>query len=475
MIYQESIMRVAQHFAGYSLTEADNLRKACGKKIRAMMALEREKFLAGCERTGYGRALGEGLFAIIEPFADYAFPKAHAYCYGMVAYQTAWLKAHHPVEYMAALLTSVKDDKDKTAVYLAECRSLGISVMVPDVNLSASDFTARDGCIPFGLSAVRNVGEGLVVHVVAGRQTGPFTDFYDFCERVDMGALNKRSLEALIKAGAFDCVGHPRKGLLSVFELIVDRTVARRRERDLGVLSLFGEVADGPSAVHDERVPIPEVEFDPVARLAHEKEMLGLYVSSHPLTGNEAAVRRCSDCSIRELMETGSDGEIRRVGGVATNVARRYTRRGDLMATFTLEDLDSAVEVMVFPKTMAEYGSVLADDAIVCVKGRLDRREDLPKIVCVEITRPDLSVDKSTPVRIKLASSSLTASVLGKLKGLLREHPGDTPVLVHLDESSDRDPEGGIVLRLPREFSVDSRNGLYAELRVLLGPNGLVT
>jgi len=302
MIYQEGLMRVAQKFAGYSLQEADNLRKACAKKIRALMAKEREKFVAACERTGYGAELGTALFDVIEPFADYAFPKAHAYSYGFIAYQTAWLKANHPVEYLAALLTSVKDDKDKTAVYLAECRNLGIEVLVPDVNVSGADFGARDGKIPFGLSAIRNVGDGLVAHIVAERERdGPFADFYDFCERVDPVVLNKRSVESLVKAGAFDSLGHPRLGLLEVYEQIIDGTLARRREREMGVMSLFGDVSSGTGTVHDERVPIRDREFDPTQRLAFEKEMLGLYVSSHPLFGCESVLRRHVDCTIADL------------------------------------------------------------------------------------------------------------------------------------------------------------------------------
>ncbi len=244
MIYQESMMRVATRFAGYSMVESDNLRKACGKKDRALIAMEREKFVAGCDATGYGSDLGTKLFDIIEPFADYAFNKSHAFAYGMVAYQTAWLKANHPVEYLAALLTSVKDDKDKTAVYLAECRTMGVEVLVPDVNLSIAAFGAVDGKIPFGLAAIRNVGEGLVGLIVAEREkNGPFSDFYDFCRRVDPGVLNKRSVESLIKAGGFDSMGHARKGLLAVFEQVIDRTLARRREQELGVMSLFGEMA----------------------------------------------------------------------------------------------------------------------------------------------------------------------------------------------------------------------------------------
>ncbi|HMK10172.1 MAG TPA: DNA polymerase III subunit alpha, partial [Acidimicrobiales bacterium] len=273
MIYQESVMRVAQRFAGYSLAEADNLRKACAKKIRELMVVEREKFVAGCVSTGYGADIGTKIFDIIEPFADYAFPKSHSYGYGLVAYQTAWLKVHHPVEYLAALLTSVKASQDKAAVYLAECRQMGIKVLVPDVNVSSIDFTALGvdeappgitfapgtvGLIPFGLSAVRNVGENLVRLIIDERdKAGPFVDFYDFCERVEPTVLNKRAIESLVKAGAFDSLGHPRRGLLAVYEQIVDVTLARRRERDQGVMSLFGE--GGPEGAYSERVAIPDL------------------------------------------------------------------------------------------------------------------------------------------------------------------------------------------------------------------------
>jgi DNA polymerase III subunit alpha len=472
MIYQESLMRVAQRFAGYSLQEADNLRKACGKKIRTLMAAERDKFVAACERTGYGAQLGTALFDVIEPFADYAFPKAHAYCYGMVSYQTAWLKANYPVEYLAALLTSVKDDKDKTAVYLAECRSAGIEVLVPDINKSMSDFVAArgsadgtDGKIPFGLSAIRNVGEGLVALIVEERdRNGPFTDFYDFCQRVSPAVLNKRSVESLIKAGAFDSLGHPRRGLLMVFEQVIDRTLARRRERDMGIMSLFGEIDGGPGSALDERMPIPDLEFDQAERLSHEKEMLGLYVSSHPLLGVESALRRHTDCTINDLREL-KDGEMRWVGGVITSLSRKYTKRGDLMATFTLEDLQSAIEVFVFPRTMLDYGVLLSDDAVVCVKGRIDLREEPAKIICMELKRPDLSPEATRPLRLKLDPAVLTATCLARLKEVLREHPGSQPVLVHLDST---------ILRLPDEFRVDAGNGLVAELRELLGTNGLV-
>jgi DNA polymerase-3 subunit alpha len=317
---------------------------------------------------------------------------------------------------------------------------------------------------------VRNVGEGLVVHIVAAREEGgPFTTFFDYCERVDPQALNKRTIESLIKAGGFDSLGHPRKGLLHVYEQIVDHTLARRRERDAGIMSLFGGETGDPNAEgaagdgFDERVAIADVEFDKRARLAHEKEMLGLYVSEHPLMGAERGLRRHIECTLTELKEL-REGELRVIGGVVTALSRRYTKRGDLMATFVLEDLGAALEVMVFPKTMSSYGHVLEEDAIVCVKGRLDLRDDEPKIIAMELTQPELVLDGGPPVRIRVKRAALSNEKVDGLKEILRVHPGDSPVYVHL-EGADRTT----VLQLADEYLVDSSNGLYADLRVLLG------
>ncbi len=486
MLYQESVMRVAQHFAGYSLAEADNLRKACGKKDRALIAAERAKFVAGCEQTGYGTQLGTVLFDIIEPFADYAFNKSHSYGYGLVAYQTAWLKANHPVEYMAALLTSVKDDKDKTAAYLSECRALGIRVLVPDVNLSVAEFTARPAeaeqraAIPFGLAAVRNVGESLVRLIVAEREAGgPFRSFWDFCERVDYAVLNKRTMESLIKGGAFDSLGHPRMGLCLVLDQVIDATVSRRRKTDMGIVSLFsfaegreGEEDESAPAPHfdDIRVPIPEVEFDKPQLLAFEKEMLGLYVSDHPLLGAGAALSRHTDCSISELRDAGPgearrDGEVKVVGGVVTALVRRYTKKGEPMATFTLEDLESQIEVFVFPRVMQGCGEMLGDDAIVCVKARLDAREDPPKLVAMDVTRPELAGQEGKSLGVRIPVGWCTDSMVEQLKAILVAHPGPSPVHLWLGEK---------ILRLPADLGVDARPGLLAELRVLLGPEGIV-
>ncbi|MFN8035928.1 MAG: DNA polymerase III subunit alpha [Acidimicrobiia bacterium] len=464
-IFQEQMMRMSQKLAGYSLEEADNLRKATGKKIRELIRKERSKFVDGCVAQGHTREFGEEMFDIIEPFADYSFNKSHSVGYGFVAYQTAYLKANHPREYLAALLTSVKGDKDKSAVYLNECRNLDIPVLVPDVNESVSDFAVRDGSIRFGLSAVRNVGEGLVALIIAARdEGGPFTDFYDFCERVDLAALNKRTIESLIKAGAFDSLGYPRQGLVLVFEQIVDHAISRRRERDAGIMSLFGDDDGSPdSPVFTERVAIPDTEFDKSQRLAFEKEMLGLYVSDHPMMGAERSLRRHVDCTLNEFKDV-REGEMRTVGGVVTALARKYTKRGDLMATFVLEDLASAVEVMVFPKTMAQYGELLEEDAIVCVKGRLDSRDDQPKIIAMEVSRPELVLDGGPPVRLRVKLGSLDEARTQRLSELVHRYPGDSPVYVHLES-----PGKTTVLYLGDDHVVDARTGLFAELRVLFG------
>ena len=483
MIYQEQLMRVSQKLAGYTLEEADNLRKATGKKDRVLIAKERTKFVDGCEAQGHLREFGEQMFDIIEPFADYSFNKSHSVGYGFVAYQTAYLKANHPREYLAALLTSVKGDKDKSAIYLNECRQLDIPVLVPDVNESEMDFavvhpTGPDGdaglggepgpgAIRFGLSAVRNVGEGVVAKIIEARnETGPFVDFYDFCERVAAPVLNKRTIESLIKAGAFDSLGHPRQGLSFVFEPIIDVMIDRKNKEAEGQFDLFSTsevevVTDGQSG----HAPIPDQEFAKTQRLAFEKEMLGLYVSDHPLMGAERALRRHTDATLNDLKEM-REGELRTVGGVVTALQKKYTKRGDLMATFVLEDLAAAVEVMVFPKTMAQYGELLGEDAIVCVRGRLDTRDDTPKIIAMEVSAPDLVLDGAPPVRLRVRPGALTDAKTTRLKEILAEHPGESQVFVHLESH-----EKTTVVRLGDEFCVSDHNGLLAELRVLLGPD----
>jgi len=490
MIYQESVMRVAQKFAGYSLAEADNLRKAVGKKVRELMAKERDAFEEGCERTGYGTTLGKELFDVIEKFADYAFNKSHTFGYGLVTYQTAYLKAHYPVEYLACLLTSVKSNLDKAAVYLSDARSMGIKVLTPDVNRSVIDFAAlapdqvpegvtlpigSPGAITFGLSAVRNVGESLVTQLLVERDTnGSFTSFYDFVERVPEQVLNKRTVESLIKAGAFDSMGHPRRGLLAVFEQIIDTTVVRRRERDQGVMSLFGEWGDDTDAGgggsggsgFDERLEIPDIEYDKSDRLRHEKEMLGLYVSDHPLFGVEVALKRKVEHAISEL-PTMDDGSQVVVGGVITNLARKFTKRGDQMAVFVLEDLEANIEVTVFPRTLTEQGHKLVDDVIVSVSGRLDRRDESRFGLIAQTVNvlSGLSDGPAPPLRLRLPSTSLDELKIQRLKRILRDHPGDSIVQIDIGQ--------GKVLRLSDEFRVDIDRGV-GELRMAFGHDAVV-
>lgn len=482
MIYQESVMRVAQKFAGYSLAEADSLRKAMGKKSREVMAKERSNFEAGCETNNYGRALGEQLFDVIAKFADYAFNKSHSYGYGLVTYQTAYLKAHHPVEYMASLLTSVKSNLDKAAVYLSDARSNGVKVLTPDINRSVTDFAALSvaevpidvelphnspGAITFGLSAIRNVGEGLVELLLKDRdEHGPFDSFHDFAERVPEPVLNKRTVESLIKAGAFDSLGHPRKGLLMVFEQIIDTTVVRRRERDQGVMSLFGDLGGDAGGGFDERIAIPAMEFDKSDRLKFEKEMLGLYVSDHPLLGVEAALRRKVECSIAEARDR-EDGAMVVLGGLITNLARKFTKKGDQMAVFVLEDLDSTIECTVFPRTLTEQGHKLLDDAIVTVKGRIDRKDDTRIGFMVQDVQiiEGLDTASAPPLRLRVPATSLTELKIHQIRKILRDHPGESPVYLHIGQ--------GKVLRLADEFCVDL-DRVVGELRMALGHDAVI-
>jgi DNA polymerase III subunit alpha len=482
MIYQESVMRVAQKFAGYSLADADSLRKAMGKKSREVMAKERSNFEAGCERQNYGRELGEQLFDVIAKFADYAFNKSHSYGYGLVTYQTAYLKAHFPVEYMACLLTSVKSNLDKAAVYLSDARSAGVKVLTPDINRSVTDFAALSvhevpadvqlppnspGAITFGLSAIRNVGEGLVDLLLLERDAnGPYDSFYEFVERAPEHVLNKRTVESLIKAGAFDTLGHPRKGLLMVFEQVIDSTVVRRRERDQGVMSLFGELESAEGGGFDERVAIPTIEFDKSDRLKFEKEMLGLYVSDHPLLGVEAALRRKVDCSVAEAAER-EDGSMIVLGGVITNLSRKFTKKGDQMAVFVLEDLDATIEVTVFPRVLTEQGHKLIDDAIVTVKGRIDRRDETRVGFMAQDVQiiEGLDTASAAPLRLRVPATSLNELKIHQIRKILREHPGESPVYLHIGH--------GKVLRLADDYCVDL-DRVVGELRMALGHDAVV-
>ncbi len=461
--YQEQVMRLAREMAGYSMAEADDLRKAMGKKIKSVMDAQKEKFVAGCVAQGHPEKLGKELWDAVEPFAGYGFNLSHSACYAYVAFQTAYLKAHYPAEYMAALLTSTKRDKDRTALYLSECRSIGVEVQVPDVNESLVDFNVADGKIRFGMSAVRNVGEAVVEKIIEARTaTGRFADFPDFCERVDIDVLNKRTIESLIKAGAFDSLGYSRKGLFTKYEEIVDAIVDRRRNEEQGQYSLFGgEVSEVQAGSYE----VPDDEWGQKTKLAFEKEMLGLFISDHPLLSMASTLRAAGATPVLALWDS-SDGANVTVGGMITGISRRYTKKGDAMLFFRLEDLESGVEVACFPKTVAEYASMVQEDGIVLISGRLDHRGEDIKLMAREIKELHMKADGV--LKLEIPATRLSPDLVGRLKEVLASHPGTTPVMLHMVNGSSHK-----VLKLSDEFRVELRSALYAELRELLGPRAV--
>ena len=464
MIYQESVMRVAQRFAGYSLAEADNLRKACGKKVRELMEKERSKFEDGCESSGYGRSLGKQLFDIIENFADYAFNKSHSFGYGYICYQTAYLKANYPVQYFAALLTSVKANLEKAAGYLADARTRGITVKQPDINESDVDFVSdpENRVIHFGLSAIKGVGSAVCDKIVAHRnEHGPYTSFHDFCMSVPTECLNKKGIESFIKAGAFDSLGHTRRGLAIAFEQIIDDAINRRAEADQGVMSLFDSLEEsGPDDGFTLEIPIQDVEFDQSTKLKFEKELLGLYISDHPLYGHEAALRHHANI-VTSALEDVEHGTIATIAGVITKVERKVTKKGDPMAVLQIEDLHGGVEVTVFTKTLQQNSHKIVDEAIVAVKVRVNRQagEDRVTISALEFT-PLALQDRVPELRLNLPAVALDPDTVERLKEILSAYPGEAQVFIHLG--------GTRVLRLGAQYAVDV-DRVIPPLRVAFG------
>jgi DNA polymerase III subunit alpha len=388
IVYQEQVIAIAQQLAGYSAGRADLLRRAMGKKKKEILDAEYEPFAAGMAASGYSAGATRTLWDTLVPFSDYAFTKAHAAAYGLVTYWTAYLKANYPAEYMAGLLTSVSGDPDRSALYLSECRRMGIKVLPPDVNASAAVFTPVGTDIRFGLAAVRNVGATAVAAITAARESaGAFTSFADFLSKVPAGVCNKRVIESLIKAGAFDSLGQPRRGLMLICERAIDSVMGVKRNEALGQDSLFGS---GPQSAATFEVPVPAGEWAKATLLAFEREMLGLYVSDHPLLGREAALEQLTECSVAQLLAS-ADGRIATVAGILSGVRRRVTRQGAAWASATLEDLGGAVEVLIFPATYQRCATLLADDALVVVRGRLDRTEEAPQLIAMEVMAAEIS------------------------------------------------------------------------------------
>jgi DNA polymerase III subunit alpha len=470
IIYQEQVMAIAQKVAGFSLGQADILRRAMGKKKKSELDKQFEGFSAGMKTNGYSESAINTLWAILLPFSDYAFNKAHSAAYGLISYWTAYLKAHYPSEYMAALLTSVGDDKDKMAIYLAECRAMGIKVLPPDVNASEKYFLAVGTDIRFGLSAVRNVGSGVVESLVRTRgEKGDYTDFADFLSKSEATVCNKKTVESLIKAGAFDSLNHPRKGLLMKHAEAIDSVLSLKKAEAAGQFDLFGGMsAEDVGGALD--VTIPDTEWDTKLKLGFEREMLGLYVSGHPLAGVEHLLSAQSDASIPEILDgTVPDRAMVTVGGILTGLSRRLTKKGDPWASASLEDLTGGVEVAFFPKVYQECALHLAEDAVVLVKARVARSEDRLSLHVQSVTVPDLTdTTHRGPMQVTMAAARCTPPVVDRLRDVLRSHPGTTAVHLRL-LNNDR----ATTLKLDDGLRVTPTSALMGDLKALLGADCL--
>jgi DNA polymerase-3 subunit alpha len=443
MVYQEQLMRVAQRLGGYSLAEADLLRKACGKKNRELIAKERQKFIPAVVAQGYSKELAEQQFDIIEPFADYAFNKSHAVGYGLIAYQTAWLKANYPIYYMSALLTSA-GTQDKMRVYLNECRHMGIEVLTPNVNVSYPQFRPVGQKIAFGLSSVRNLGEGWAEGVVTERkENGDFTSFQDFCERMPKGFLNTKFLESAIQGGAFDSIESHRKGMMGVMRDMIKAVTKRKKKEETGQMDMFAEAG---IETETDTIKIPALEYGYLDRLLREKEMLGVFVSDNPLHAFEDKLEEMTDASIHDIVES-EDAAPHTIGGLVTATKKLWTKKGEAMGKMVLEDLEGEVEVIVFPRTFKNFGHLVQDDAVLVVEGRYaaERREDANYIADKIIMVAGGAQEALDHYSIELPADT-DSSTLDRLKAVLASHEGAAEVRLKI---GDRE------MVLPDEFRVD--------------------
>ena len=469
LVYQEQIMAAARNLAGYSLGGADLLRRAMGKKKKEILDKEWDNFHAGMVGNGFSEGAIKALWDVMVPFADYAFNKSHAAGYAYVSYWTAYLKANYPAEFGAALLTSVGDDKDKMAIYLADARSLRIRVLPPDVNESQAEFTAVGDDIRFGLAAIRNVGENVVAGIVEARdEHGPAADFGAFLDQIPLGVCNKRVIESLIKAGAFDSMGHPRRALMDVFESAVDAVIDTKRNALNGQDDLFGDLMGDDQSPRSTVLPdIPE--WDKRTKLAFEREMLGLYVSDHPLQGLEHILAAERDVSIAALLaDDGPRDSMVTIAGMITQVQRKQTRNGEIWAIVSVEDLEASIQVLLFPKVYQTVATMLTTDTVVRVKGRARAKDESVEMTGQEVTIPDVHEGPSGPVVISLPATRCTPPVVDQLKQVLSAHPGMTEVRLRLHSGART-----TLWRLDDQLRVAPSQPLMADLKALLGPSCL--
>ena len=467
IVYQEQVQQIARKVAGYTLGQADELRRAMGKKKKEVLDQEFGRFSSGMRERGFSDDAIKTLWDILIPFSAYAFNKAHSAAYGLVSYWTAYLKAHYPTEYMAALLQSVRGDKDKTAIYLAECRRMGIRVLPPDVNESDGMFTPVGHDIRYGLGAIRNVGDNVVKGIVDARQEyGKAADFSEFLDHVPLVVCNKRVIESLIKAGAFDSMGHTRRALMECHEQKIDEVIDLKRNHAIGQDDLFG---DAGSATVVETTPVPDLEeWDKRVRLAFEREMLGLYVSDHPLEGLDHVLVANRDMSLGELR--GDDGPRSgqvTIAGMITQVTRKQTKAGDLWAILSVEDMEASIEVLVFPKVYETVAVQLAPDTVVRIRGRVRVKDESLELQAQEVTFPSTSSRDDGPLEIRMPQTRCTPGMVDRLKDVLTAHPGPTEVRVRVVEQTNR----STLWRLGSALRVAPSLPLMADLKALLGPS----
>jgi len=470
IIYQEQVMAIAQRVAGFSLGQADILRRAMGKKKKSELDKQFEGFQGGMRANGYSDVAVNTLWEILLPFSDYAFNKAHSAAYGLVSYWTAYLKAHYPAEYMAALLTSVGDSKDKMAVYLNECRRMGIKVLPPDVGQSIRYFAAVGEDIRFGLGAVRNVGSNVVDGIVAARANETFASFHDFLTKVPVHVANKRTIESLIKAGAFDSLGSTRRALMEIHEDATEAAVETKRKAATGAIGFdFDSLYDEAEEIMPAKVP-ERPEWTKKDKLAFEREMLGLYVSDHPLAGLEIPLAKHASTSIHDLLasEDVGDGDQVTVAGLVTSVQHRVAKAsGNPYGMITVEDFDGEVTVMFMGKTYTEFASLLVADSILVVRGRVSRRDDGLNLHAQSAFSPDLGhMEESGALVLVMPERRASEAVIGELLETLERHKGDTEVTMKLHSGSVMK-----VFEVPHRVAITA--DLYGELKGLLGPQCL--
>jgi DNA polymerase III subunit alpha len=465
-IYQEQYMEIAKKVAGFSPAEADDLRKAIGKKIHSLMASLKGKFLDGCASNGLSAATANQLWADMEQAQDYSFNKSHAACYALIAYRTGWLKANHPKEYMAALISSVMNTKDKVPFYVNACHDLAIEVLPPDVNTSMIDFAVVEGKIRFGLNAVKNVGESACRAIVRARdEGGAFASIWDFTERVDPQLVNKRALESLVKCGALDSTGSPRRGMLECLEQALAWGQKQQSDRLLGQGSIFdlGDPVGGDTGAARHHPVISAGEFEKNDLLKLEKETLGLYVSDHPLTPIRTELRRKTDCAINEL-ERRRDGEIVVVGGIVGSLKQMTTKKGDPMVFAALEDVTGACEVVAFNSVYQHARELLVQDKVIVVRGRIDQKgAGETKLVAMEITGFEATPERKE-VRLKVDARVAPAGIVRELASLVKDFPGEAPVYIDLLTSM-----GSKLLELGPDYRVQPVPDFFAEVKHLLG------